>query len=145
MINNIIFTFFKKFSINSFLLCVFFVNAQQKNIISGNIRDINNIPIPGVNISEDADPKNGSVSDFDGNFTIAVTINSKITFSYVGYESQTVNILSNNSLKIIMKEDLSSLDEVTIVAYGQQKKSSVIARFNHLFKEFNPKSCISNP
>jgi len=127
MINDLIFNFFKKTLISSFLFCVLCVNAQQKNIISGNIRDINNVPIPGVNISEDADPKNGSVSDFDGNFTIAVTINSKITFSYVGYESQTVNISSNNSLKIILKEDLSSLDEVTIVAYGQQKKSSVIA------------------
>ena len=103
MINNLIFDFFKKTLISSFLFCVMCVNAQQKNIISGNIRDINNVPIPGVNISEDADPKNGSVSDFDGNFTIAVTINSKITFSYVGYESQTVNISSNNSLKIILK------------------------------------------
>ena len=80
MINDLIFNFFKKTLISSFLFCVLCVNAQQKNIISGNIRDINNVPIPGVNISEDADPKNGSVSDFDGNFTIAVTINSKITF-----------------------------------------------------------------
>jgi len=127
MINNPISIFFKR-TITSLLLFSFmFVHSQQKNIISGNIRDINNIPIPGVNILEDANPKNGSVSDFDGNFSIAVNINSKITFSYVGYESQTVNISSNNSLKIIMKEDLSSLDEVTIVAYGQQKKSSVIA------------------
>ena len=98
MINNPISIFFKR-TITSLLLFSFmFVHSQQKNIISGNIRDINNIPIPGVNILEDANPKNGSVSDFDGNFSIAVNINSKITFSYVGYESQTVKISSNNSL-----------------------------------------------
>ena len=63
MINNPISIFFKR-TITSLLLFSFmFVHSQQKNIISGNIRDINNIPIPGVNILEDANPKNGSVSD----------------------------------------------------------------------------------
>lgn len=83
--------------------------------------DINNIPIPGVNILEESNPRNGTVSDFDGNFAISITPNSTLTFSYVGYETQSVKITTETTLKIILQEDLSSLDEITIVAYGKQK------------------------
>ena len=83
--------------------------------------------IPGVNILEESNPSNGAVSDFDGNFSINIKPNSLLTFSYVGYETQVINVSTDTNLKIILKEDLSALEEVTVVAYGKQKKSSVIA------------------
>ena len=127
MITKNTITFFKNSLLGFLLLTLFNLSAQQKQLISGNIRDINNIPIPGVNILEESNPRNGTVSDFDGNFTISITPNSTLTFSYVGYETQVVKITTKTTLKIILLEDLSSLDEITIVAYGKQKKSSVIA------------------
>ena len=127
MITKNTITFFKNSLLGFLLLTLFNLSAQQKQLISGNIRDVNNIPIPGVNILEESNPRNGTVSDFDGNFAISITPNSTLTFSYVGYETQSVKITTETTLKIILQEDLSSLDEITIVAYGKQKKSSVIA------------------
>ena len=119
------------FSKNSFMGFFFFiflgVSAQQQKIISGTVSDNSNTPIPGVNIIEESNPRNGVVSDFDGDFSIAINPGSRLSFSYVGYESQVVNITTETNLKIILQEDLSALDEVTVVAYGKQKKSSVIA------------------
>ena len=127
MITKNTITFFKNSLLGFLLLTLFNLSAQQKQLISGNIRDVNNIPIPGVNILEESNPRNGTVSDFDGNFAISITPSSTLTFSYVGYETQSVKITTETTLKIILQEDLSSLDEITIVAYGKQKKSSVIA------------------
>jgi len=121
MITKNTITFFKNSLLGFLLLTLFNLSAQQKQLISGNIMDINNIPIPGVNILEESNPRNGTVSDFDGNFAISITPNSTLTFSYVGYETQSVKITTETTLKIILQEDLSSLDEITIVAYGKQK------------------------
>ena len=119
--------FFKNSFLGFLLLTLFNVSAQQNQLISWNIIDINNTPIAGVNILEQSNSRNGAVSDFDGNFAISITPNSTLTFSYVGYETQSVKITTETTLKIILQQDLSSLDEITRVAYGKQKKSSVIA------------------
>ena len=128
---NTIFLF--KNSLLGFLLFMFSsLSAQQNQLISGNITDVNNIPIAGVNILEKSNSRNGVVSDFDGNFAINIKPNSILTFSYVGYETQVIKITTETILKIILQEDLSSLDEITIVAYGKQKKSSVIAAWSYI-------------
>jgi hypothetical protein len=63
MITKNTITFFKNSLLGFFLLTLFNLSAQQKQLISGNIRDINNIPIPGVNILEESNPRNGTVSN----------------------------------------------------------------------------------
>ena len=117
----------KNLFISIFLFIVSNITAQQNLLITGNVTDINNISITGVNISEKTNPKNGVISDFDGNFSINVKSNSVLIFSFIGYETQEILIKNKTNLNIILKEDLYSLDEVTLVAYGKQKKSSVIA------------------
>ncbi|MGY8925580.1 MAG: carboxypeptidase-like regulatory domain-containing protein, partial [Flavobacteriales bacterium] len=77
--------FFKNSFLGFLLLTLFNLSAQQNQLISGNISDVNSNPIPGVNILEQSNPRNGTVSDFDGNFTISIAPNSTLTFSYVGY------------------------------------------------------------
>ena len=111
-----------------FLLIVSFsLSAQKNKLVNGNITDTNNQPIPGVNIQDQSNPNIGTVSDFDGNFSISIKPNTTLIFSYVGFETQTVTITIENNLNIQLKEDLSALEEVTLVAYGKQKKASVIA------------------
>ena len=107
--------------IGVFLFIVSSITAQQNQLITGNVSDVNNTPIPGVNISEKINPLNGVISDFDGNFSINVKPNSVLIFSYIGYETQEIIIKTKTNLNIILKEDLFSLDEVTLVAYGKQK------------------------
>ena len=94
--------FFKNSFLGFLLLTLFNLSAQQNQLISGNISDVNSNPIPGVNILEQSNPRNGTVSDFDGNFTISIAPNSTLTFSYVGYETQVVKITTKTTLKIIL-------------------------------------------
>jgi TonB-linked SusC/RagA family outer membrane protein len=104
------------------LLC-----SAQKTTVKGIILDEKSNPIVGANVLERDNPKNGTISDFDGNFILTTNINSFLEFSYIGFKSQTIKIINGKDLKIILQDDYQNLDEVTIVAYGKQKKSSVIA------------------
>ena len=99
----------------------------QSEIITGTITDNQGIPLPGVNIIEDAQTYNGAVTDFDGNFIIKASSDATIIISYVGFITQEISLNGQTNLSIIMEEDLFGLDEVTVVAYGEQKKQSVIA------------------
>lgn len=101
--------------------------SAQKTTIKGIILDEKSNPIIGANILERDNPKNGTISDFDGNFILTININSFLEFSYIGFKSQTKKVINGNDLKIILQNDYQNLDEVTVVAYGKQKKSSVIA------------------
>ena len=106
----------------------FFINIySQENIISGIVIDNSGNPIPGVNILESSNKTNGAVSDFDGNFIITIADKSKLIFSYVGFLTKEVLIKDASNLEVVLEEDLMGLDEVTVVAYGTQKKASVIA------------------
>ena len=98
----------------------------QEKIISGVVNDSYGNPIPGVNILQETQKNNGTISDFDGKFTISIDDESMIIFSYVGFITKKVESKDNN-LEVTLEEDLLGLDEVTVVAYGTQKKASVIA------------------
>ena len=99
----------------------------QSEIITGTINDKSGSPIPGVNIIEDTDSYNGAVTDFDGNFIIKAKSNSTLIITYVGFITQEIKLNGNTNLNITLEEDLFGLEEVTVVAYGEQKKESVIA------------------
>ena len=112
----------------SFFMFILFASnlVAQEKIISGVVNDSYGNPIPGVNILQETQKSNGTVTDFDGNFTISVSGESMLIFSYVGFITKKVESNDSN-LEIILEEDLLGLDEVTVVAYGTQKKASVIA------------------
>jgi TonB-linked SusC/RagA family outer membrane protein len=117
--------------INLVLIVLFFMYSftafSQERIISGTVNDSYGNPIPGVNILQETQKSNGAVTDFDGNFTIAISDKSKLIFSYVGFITKKVETINQNNLQVTLEEDLLGLDEVTVVAYGTQKKASVIA------------------
>jgi len=113
----------------SFIVFFGFSNflMSQNEIITGTIIDKNGTPIPGVNIVEDTDSYNGAVTDFDGNFIIKADSNSTLIISYVGFITQEIKLNGKTNLNLTLEEDLFGLEEVTVVAYGEQKKESVIA------------------
>ena len=108
---------------------LFFCNtiSSQDQIITGTITDNNNNPLPGVNVVVDAETYSGAVTDFDGNFVVKADAEATLIISYVGFITQEVKLNGNKNLNIKMEEDLFGLEEVTVVAYGEQKKQSVIA------------------
>lgn len=103
------------------LLSSAFVIAQQK--ISGKVADVEGTPLIGVNILEEG-TINGTVTDVDGNYELEVRPNASLTFSYIGYQTQTIPV--NNQSVINVSLTLGSLlEEVTVVGYGTLKKSDL--------------------
>ncbi len=69
---------------------------------------------------------NGTITDFDGNYTIeGVSANDVLVISYIGYLSQEVPVGNQSMIKVTLKEDTQTLDEVVVVGYGTMKKSDV--------------------
>ncbi|MFD0990064.1 TonB-dependent receptor [Mariniflexile jejuense] len=100
-------------------------NTVQTWAVNGTILDSFEQPLPGANIIEKG-TKNGTQSNFDGNFSINVSNkNAVLVISYVGFLTQEVQISGKNKLNIILKEDTATLEEVVLVGYGTQKKALV--------------------
>ena len=108
--------------------------AQDSYSLSGTVTDANNVPIPGANIVV-ANTTRGTQSDFDGNFTIQVTSGDLLQFSYIGYATQTVAIVSQKTVNVTLQEDASQLDEVVVVGYGTQKKSTLTGSISKVTNE----------
>ena len=93
--------------------------------VSGKIVDANDgTPIIGATVMVKG-TRLGTVSDADGNYSITLPQGSRqLTFSFIGYVSQTRTASPGSSLNISMKEDQTALDDVVITGYGAKKKGS---------------------
>lgn len=95
--------------------------ALAQSTVSGTVIDENGDPIVGAAVRVDG-TKTGAVTDIDGHFSISAPANSKLTVSYLGMKPQTVK--AGGNMKVVLVNDNKTLDEVMVVAYGKQKKSS---------------------
>lgn len=79
-------------------------------------------PIIGASIAVKG-TATGTITDFDGQFTIEATTGQYLQISYIGYESYEQRVAANNDMyRITLAEATSELDEVVVVGYGSQKK-----------------------
>jgi iron complex outermembrane receptor protein len=102
------------------------LRAQQANqqnnekLIKGTVVDETGAPLPGVSIRVTGSTT-GSITDTDGKFSIKLPYqNSQLTFSYIGYLSQTVTA-GNGTLKVSLKPDNKQIEELVVVGYGTRK------------------------
>lgn len=87
--------------------------------------DVNGEPIIGATVMVKG-TNNGTVTDFDGKFTIAnAPKNATLQVSYVGYKTRSVALGGRQTIRITLEEDAAALDEVVVVGYGVQRKSDV--------------------
>ena len=101
------------------------VALQQSISVTGIVVDAANEPIPGVTIIVQGTTQ-GVATDADGRFTLSVPgENATLSFSYIGYVTQTMVVGSQRTLRVVLLESNIALDEVVVVAYGVQKKVSV--------------------
>lgn len=99
---------------------------QQQNIVKGKITDQEGEPLPGVTIIVVGTTR-GVITDNDGTYSIEAQPTDRLAISFVGMESQIIDVGERNTINIEMGERVDELDEVTIVAFGKQKKESVIS------------------
>ena len=98
--------------------------VQQTSTVNGKITDSNGEPIIGASVVVKG-TTNGTITDFDGNFTLEIPAKATLVISYVGYKTQEVAVNGKKTLNISLKEDMEMLDEVVVVGYGTQKKATL--------------------
>lgn len=109
------------------LMCIIPLSINAQNItVTGTVKDAAGNPLIGVAIQVEGETI-GTVTDLDGRFTLLnIPPNSTILVTYVGMQSQRIDLNGRTSLSIILMEDTVLLEEVVIVGFGQQKKESVV-------------------
>ncbi|MEH6657794.1 TonB-dependent receptor [Leeuwenhoekiella marinoflava] len=100
--------------------------AQQKTV-TGTVADPNGMPLPGVNVVVKNAANRGAQTDFDGNFSIAVSPDETLVFSFLGFESAERAVGQISVINITLNPSTESLDEVVVVGYGVQRKADLTA------------------
>ena len=99
-------------------------NVQQDETITGTVIDNTGEAVIGASvIVVGAQTTTGTVTDFDGNFTLKVKPGTQLKISFVGYKEQVVK--ATNGMKVTLQEESTMLQGVEVVAYGVQKKVTV--------------------
>ena len=117
--------------------------AQELMKVTGLVVDQNAEPLIGVTVKVKDDAKSGTVTGLDGDFSIMVQKGKTLVFSYLGYQTKEVAAITSK-LKVNMKEDNKMLDDVVVVGYGVQKKSSVTGAISQVKKEDIENRTITN-
>lgn len=97
----------------------------QAITVKGNIVDENGEPFPGVSIIPKLAPKSGTVSNIDGNFSISIKSGEKLTFSFIGYESQ--ELAATPQMNVRMQPSDLMLNDVVVVGYMERKVANTSA------------------
>ncbi|WP_026055205.1 TonB-dependent receptor [Anaerophaga thermohalophila] len=101
------------------------VFQQSGKSITGKVTDQQGEPIPGVTVSVKGTTQ-GTITDIDGNYTLTISDEANVLlFSFVGMKTQEVTIGERTQIDVTMMEDLVGLDEVVVVGYSVQKKSTL--------------------
>lgn len=109
------------------IMCTFSLSMYAQNItVNGVVEDAAGIPLIGVTVQVEGESI-GTVTDLDGNFTLLnVPTNATLLVTYVGMQSQSIELNGRTNLSIILMEDTELLDEVVVIGFGQQRKESVV-------------------
>jgi TonB-linked outer membrane protein, SusC/RagA family len=112
-------------SLGLLFVCLFPLCAFAQTIsVSGVVKDDAGETLPGVSVIE-VGTTAGTISDFDGKYQLTVKTGAKLTFSYIGYKSQTIDVNGRQVINVTLKEDTEQLSEVVVVGYGTMKRSDL--------------------
>lgn len=126
-----------------YLLCIFLLGisvhvsfAQTGEItIKGMVKDAGGLGVPGVSVML-KNSRVGTVTSKTGNYTLKVKSDGgSLIFSFIGYTKKEIKIEGRTQIDVVLTEDKGDLDEVVVVAYGQQKKESLVSSITTI----NPK------
>jgi len=109
----------------TFLLCMFSsLGAYAQSIVKGTVSDEAGEPIIGATVKVQGS-NDGTITDFNGEFSISAATNATLNISYVGYVPQKVAVKGQSNIKVTLKEDAQMLNDVVVVGYGTMKKSDI--------------------
>ena len=99
----------------------------KKCVIKGKVVDEKKQPLPGVTVRLDSTTV-GCATDAQGLFTLTLPVEKgRLIFSFVGFKQEIKNFKAGDELLVVLKEEVSDLDEVTVIAYGERNKKELIS------------------
>ena len=98
----------------------------QERIITGTVTDATGEALIGVNVQVKGNPTAGTITDFDGNYSLSVPANGEIVFSYIGYRSETLKPDAKSVLNVTMNEDTQTIGEVVVTALGIKREKKML-------------------
>ena len=111
------------------------IAAQQTRTVSGQVVDSNGESIIGANIVEKG-TANGTITDFNGKFSLKVAPNATLVISYIGYK--TIEMKASEvkaGQTITLQENAEMMDEVVVIGYGTQRKGDVTSAISSVKAE----------
>ncbi|NDW08222.1 TonB-dependent receptor [Dysgonomonas sp. 520] len=108
--------------------------SLQQKTITGTIIDNNGEPVIGATVRV-KDSKTGTVTDFDGKYSIKASPKDKLVVSYLGYSQQEVDVKNNTQIDMTLQEDSKTLDELVVIGYGSVKKSNLTIATSNITSE----------
>ena len=114
----------KTFRLALTLVLSLIVGTVSAQTVSGNVVDETGEAVIGATVMEKG-TKNATVTDFDGNFTINMGDGKVLVISYIGMQTQEVNVAGKSSVNVVLKEDATTLQDVVVVGYGTMKKTDL--------------------
>lgn len=118
--------------------------VQQQKTITGQVVDSKGESIIGANVMEKG-TSNGTITDFDGNFTLNASSKSILVISYIGYKTIELPVSQiKTGESIVLKEDTEVMDEVVVIGYGTQKKGDVTSAISSVKSEGFVKGAVTD-
>ncbi len=106
----------------------------EETTVTGQVLDEEGAGLPGASVIIRGTSR-GTITDFDGRFTIDVEENAQLVISYVGYKEQVVDLGNRTTLTISLVPDIESLEEIIVVGYGTVNKSDLTGSVSALKAE----------
>lgn len=123
----------------------FSLSYAQVKTVTGKVTDADNgEPLPGVTIVVKG-TTNGTITNFDGDYSIDVEEGETLSFSFIGYTAQEVVVDASNVLNLQLAQSVESLEEVVVIGYGQVKKEDATGSVTAVSAEDFNKGNITSP
>lgn len=112
----------------------------QHITVNGSVTDVTGMSVIGATIMVEQNSSIGTVTDIDGNYTLNnVPSDASLQFSYVGMETQIVEVNGRTNINVVMASDTELLDELVVVGYGTMQKKQVTSSITSLSASDLPK------
>ena len=116
------------------LTCLLLTSASafaQTKTVTGTVTDAANEPLIGASVLVQG-TSTGTITDMDGKYSISVTPDDVLAFSYVGMTSQSVKVGAQTVINVTLKEDSQVLAETVVIGYGSAKKRDLTGSITNI-------------
>ena len=120
------------------------VAFAQRIEVTGTVTDERGEPLPGAGVIDKNNPKNGTITDLDGNYKIKINRDGFLEFSFMSYENALIPVDGKKVINVSLNPAMEQLDKVVVIGYGTSKKSDLTGAVSVVDAEDLTKAPISS-